>query len=208
MCVLEILVLKIFKLRDYFERLLCWLDHWLSCMLDCIHVWVYLLSKNCFEKLAWHLLDTLLSIELLKPFSYRNPDSSSIPGGSTENAPASSIASRHLVDRSSFYSWIWFLVARHLLDTSAVDDHFLDTYLERFSTPASVEIYWGSIYTFFAILFSFLQSLSICPRLFISQTLSLSFQTSSSRFLQAFSSSSTLGKLLISHSSCISCSET
>ena len=89
-------------------------------------------KKNCFEKLAQHLLDTLLSVKLFKPFSYRNPDSSSIPGGSIENAPASSIASRHLVDRSSFCSWIWFLVARHLLDTSAVDDHFLDTYLDRF----------------------------------------------------------------------------
>ena len=51
-CVLEILVLKIFKLRDYFERFLCWLDHWLSCMLDCIHICVFLLSKNYFEKLA------------------------------------------------------------------------------------------------------------------------------------------------------------
>ena len=67
-CVLEILVLKNFKLRDYFERLLCWLDHWLSCMLDCIHVCVFLLSKNCFEKRAQHLLDTLLSVELLKFF--------------------------------------------------------------------------------------------------------------------------------------------
>ena len=57
-CVLEILVLKNFKLRDYFERFLCWLDHWLSCMLDCIHICVFLLSKNCFEKLARHLLDT------------------------------------------------------------------------------------------------------------------------------------------------------
>ena len=103
-----------FKLRDNFERLLCWLDHWLSCMLDCIHVCVFLLLKNCFEKLAWHLLDTLLSVELLMPFSYRNPDSSSIPSGSIRNAPASSIASRHLVDRSSFCSWIWFLVARYL----------------------------------------------------------------------------------------------
>ena len=120
------------KLRDYFERLLCWFDHWLSCMLDCIHFCVFLLLKNCFEKLARHLLDTLLSVELLKPFSYRNPDSSSIPGGLIENAPASSIASRHLVDRLSFYFWIWFLVARLLLDTSAVDDHFLDTYLDRF----------------------------------------------------------------------------
>ena len=77
-------MLKFFKLRDYFERLLCGLDHWLSCMLDCIHVCVFLLSKNCFEKLVRHLLDTLLSVELLKPFSYRNPDSSSIPGGSIE----------------------------------------------------------------------------------------------------------------------------
>ena len=131
-CVLEILMLKIFKLRDYFKRLLCWLDHWLSCMLDCIHVCIFLLSKNCFEKLARHLLNTLLSIEFLKPFSYRNPDSSSILGGSVENAPASSIASRHLLDRSSFCSWIWFLVARYLLDTSTVDDHFLDTYLDSF----------------------------------------------------------------------------
>ena len=131
-CVLEILVLKIFILKDYFERLLCWLDHWLSCMLDCIHVRVFLLSKNCFEKLAWHLLNTLLSVELLKSFSYRNPDSSSIPGGSIEKALASSIAPWHLVDRSSFCSWIWFLVARYLLDTSTVDDHFLDTYLDSF----------------------------------------------------------------------------
>ena len=130
-CFWESMCLKLL-LRDYFERLLCWLDHWLSCMLDCIHICVFLLSKNCFEKLARHLLDTLLSVELLKPFSYRNLDSSSILGGSIENAPTSSIASRHLVDRSSFCSWIWFLVARYLLDTSVVDDHFLDTYLDRF----------------------------------------------------------------------------
>ena len=59
-------------------------------------------------------------------------DSSSIPGGSIEKAPASSIASRHLVDRSSFCSWIWWVVPRYLLDTSVVDDHFLDTYLDSF----------------------------------------------------------------------------
>ena len=125
-------MLKIFKLRDYFERLLCWLDHWLSCMLDCIYICVFLLSKNYFEKLARHLLDTLLSIELLKAFSYRNLDTSSIPSGSIEKAPASSITPQHLVDRSSFCSWIWFFVARYLLDTSAVDDQFLNTYLDSF----------------------------------------------------------------------------
>ena len=78
-------------------------------MLDCIHVCVFLLSKNCFEKLARHLLDTLLSVELLKPFSYRNPNSSSIPGGSIEKSPTSSIASRHLVDRLSLSSCVFAL---------------------------------------------------------------------------------------------------
>ena len=65
-------------------------------------------------------------------FSYRNPNTSLIPGGSIKKAPASSIVSRHLVDRSSFCSWIWCVVPRYLLDTSAVDDHFPDTYLDSF----------------------------------------------------------------------------
>ena len=136
MCVLEILVLKIFKLRDYFERFLCWLDLWLSCMLDCIHICVFHISKNCFEKLAWQLLDTSSIPWYLSSFSSiflkRNLDTSSIPGRSIEKAHASSIAPRHLVDRSSFYSWIWFFVARYLLDTLAVEDQFLDTYLDSF----------------------------------------------------------------------------
>ena len=121
-----------FNLRDYFERLLCGLDHWLSCILDCIHVCIFLLSKNCFEKLARHILDTLLSVKLLKPFSYRNPNSSSILGGSIEKTPTSSIAPWHLVDRSSFCSWNWFFVTRYLLDTSAIDDRLLDTSLDSF----------------------------------------------------------------------------
>ena len=125
-------MLKIFRLRDYFERFLCWLDHWLSCMLDCIYICVFLLSKNCFEKLARHLLDTLLFVELFKPFPKRNLDTSSIRGGLIEKAHASLIAPRHLVDRSSFCSWNWFFVARHLLDTSVVDNLFLDTYLDSF----------------------------------------------------------------------------
>ena len=65
-------------------------------------------------------------------FSYRNPNSFSIPSGLIEKALASTITPRHLVDRSSFCSWIWFLVAQYFLDTSVVDDHFLDTYLDSF----------------------------------------------------------------------------
>ena len=141
-------------------------------------------------------------------FSYRNPNSFLIPGGSIENGSASSIASQHLVDRLSFCSWFWWVVPWHLLDTSSIPQ--LSTTISRhlprqvsqyLSTPASVEIYWGSIYSLFAIHFSFLRSLSICPRLFISQVLSLSLQTSSLRFFKPFSSFSSLGKFLISHSS-------
>ena len=40
----------------------------MSCMLDCIHICIFHISKNCFEKLARHILDTLLSVELLKHF--------------------------------------------------------------------------------------------------------------------------------------------
>ena len=122
-------------LRDDFERLLYWLDYWLSCMLDCIHVYVFHSRKTSFQK--W--LDTssiplrhLFVCQASHSFSYRNPNSSLIPGGLIENAPTSSIALRYLVDWSSFCSWIWFLVAQYFLDTSAVDDHFLDTYLDRF----------------------------------------------------------------------------
>ena len=129
---LEILVLKIFKLRDYFERFLCWLDHWLSCMLDCIHIYVFHISKNCFEKLARHLLDTLLSVEPFKNFFKRNLDTSSILGGSIEKAPASSIAPRHLLDRSSFCSESDSLLLDSFLNTSAIEDQILDTYLDRY----------------------------------------------------------------------------
>ena len=155
--------------------------------------------------MARHLLDTLLSAKLLKPFSYHNPNSSSILGGSIENAPASSIASRHLVDRSSFCSWIWFLVAWYLLDTSTVDKHLLDTYLDT----SRYLICWALLKVLFkpphAIWFSF-HSISLSIALcFLSQTLSSHSNLNPQRFLQDFSSFSSLGKLLISHSSCISC---
>ena len=136
MCVfLEILVLKIFKLRDYFERFLCWLDHWLSCMLDCIHIYTFHISKNCFEKLARHLLDTssipCYMSSFLSIFLKRNLDTSSIPGGSIEKDHASLIAPRHLLDRSSFCSESDSLFLDSFLNTSAIEDQILDTFICR-----------------------------------------------------------------------------
>ena len=152
-----------------------------------------------------YLLDTLLSVELLKHFSYRNPDSSSIPSGSIEKAPASLIASQHLVDRSSFYSWNWFLIARYLSCQQAFSWHLprqLARYLicrallkVLFKPPCAIQSSFHSISL----------SIALC---FLSQSLSSHFNLNPQRFLQAFSSFSSLGKLLISHSSCISCFET
>ena len=65
-------------------------------------------------------------------FLKRNLNTSSIPSGSIEKAPTSSITPRHLVNRSSFCSWNWFFVAQYFLDTSAVNDHFLDTSFDNF----------------------------------------------------------------------------
>ena len=36
------------QLKDDFERFIWWLDHWVYCMFDCIHVCVFLFSKNYF----------------------------------------------------------------------------------------------------------------------------------------------------------------
>ena len=120
-----------FWLRDYFERFLCWLDHWLSCMLDFIHICAFHISKNCFEKLAWHLLDTLLSVKPFKNFFKRNLDTSSILGGSIKKAPASSIAPRHLLDRSSYCFESDSLLLDSFLDTSVIEDQIFDTYRDR-----------------------------------------------------------------------------
>ena len=121
-----------------------WIISWVVCWIAFMSVF-FSSWNNYFEKLARHFLDTLLSVELFKPFSYRNPNSSLIPGGSIENAPASSIAPRHLVDRSSFCSWIGFLVSRYFLDTLAINDLFSTLTSTASSTPldtSSIEHYW------------------------------------------------------------------
>ena len=134
--------------------------------------------------------------------SYRFLDSSSILGGSIEKAPTSSIASRHLVDWSSFCSWIWWVFPQYLLDTSAVNDHFLDTYLDSFldtSRHLHLSRFTEGLYI--------PSSQSVCtdssPKHSLSHSKPLPL-----RFFKLFQDSSSLGKFLISHSSCISCFET
>ena len=168
-CVLEILVLTIFKLRDYFERFLCWLDHWLSCILDCIYICVFLRSKNCFEKLARHLLDTFSIPCYLSSFSSiflkRNLDTSSILGGLIEKAPAFSIAPQHLLDPSSFCSWICSLFLDSFLDTLAIKDQILDNFLDTsryLSCRALLKLLYISQSQFFSHFFNLSWSVRDC----------------------------------------------
>ena len=137
------------------------------------YIWYYW----CCLRLFWlsflflplFLFTLVVSMALKhKSIPARNPlrssaSSSSIPGGSIENAPASSTASRHLVDRLSFCSWNWFFVARYLPDTLAIDDQFLDIYLNSSSIPpdtSAVEHYWG-LYIFFHCDSSLISSISL-----------------------------------------------
>ena len=122
-------------------------------------------------------------------------DSSSTPGGSIELLFLNLILCCSIPSRYLNCRWP---VPRHL-------PRQLPRYLP---IPQLSSITEGSIYSSIVILLSFLRSLSICLWLFISQTLFFSFQTSSSRFLQDFSSFSTLGKRLIPFYSCISCFKT
>ena len=99
-----------------------------------------------------------------------------------------------------------------LLDTSVVDKHFLDTYLDSFLDTSRHLICRDLLSVLFkpprAIRTSF-HSISLSIALcFLSQTLSSHSNLNPQRFLQAFSRFSSPSKLLISHSSCISCFET
>ena len=214
-CVFEVHVLKILNwetiLGDYYVD---WIIGWVACWIAFMSVF-FSSRKTGFKMWLdtssiphWHLAICRAS----QAFSYRNPDSSSILGGSIEKTPTFSIASRHLVDWSRFYSWIWWIVAWYLLDTSAVDKHFLDTYLNSFLNTSQHLICRALLSVLFKpprVIRTSFHSISLSIALyFLSQTLSSHSNLNPQRFLQAFSRFSSLGKLLISHFSCISCFET
>ena len=144
-------------------------------MLDCIHVCVFLLSENCFQNVARHLLDTSSTPCYL--LSFLSLFHIAIP-----------IAPWYLVDRSSFYSWIWWIVARYLLDTSVSTSIFSTPTLTASSTPfdtSFVELYWRFYLNLLVwpILISISLSIALC---FLSQTLSSHSNLNLQRFLQDF----------------------
>ena len=135
-----------------------------------LHAWLH--SCLCFSLLKKlilkasstrprNLIDTWLSVELLKLFLI----AISTPGGSIEKVLVPLIASRHLVDWSSLISYVWCFctstLAQHLYLSKAKSS-------THCSTPSSVELYWGSIYS------------SSCDPNLISLDFSLDSSTSSS----------------------------
>ena len=176
------------------------LDHWLSCMLDCIHIYVFLISKKCFEKLSRHLLDTMLSVELLKPFlnAILTPPRYLVDR-SRKLLPPRQLLDTQWIDRASVLG-----SDSLLLDTSAVDDHFLDTYIDT-SRNIICRALLKSLYILPRVIhFLFLRSVRACSSLKHSHFTSIMFLKVSSSFFKF----STLGKLLIPLYSCISCFKT
>ena len=120
-----------------------------------VELHVRLHSCMCFshlEKLVLKASSTppwyLTVCQASSAFSYCNPDSFSTPGGSIENASASSIASQHLMDRLSFCSSIWWFVSRHLLDTCICRrqmSRHLSTPLDTFICQDLLLVYLSSL---------------------------------------------------------------
>ena len=115
-------------LRDF---CVVWIIGWVVCWIAFISV--FFTSRKTVLR-SW--LDTSSIPFYLSSFSSillkRNLDTSLIPGGSIKKAPASSIAPWHLLDRSSFCSWICSLLLDSFFDTLAIEDQILDTYLDSF----------------------------------------------------------------------------
>ena len=123
-----------------------------------LHAWLH--SYLCFsllEKLFLSNLDNSLTPLDTCPFCrdlklvlITISTTVSIAGGSIKKVFGPSIAFRQLVDQSSFFDRVWWILPWHLSLALSVDVSFswhlcwhLAWYL---STPLSVENYWGSIY--------------------------------------------------------------
>ena len=133
MCVFGISVLKIFVERWFWE-----LKMLIGSSVE-LHAWLH--SYLCFsllEKQFWSNLDTsslppwhLAICRALKVFSYLNLNRSSTVGGLNEKVPGPSIASRQLVDRLSFSSCVFTSFLDTFSTAASVDVDFLDTFLDR-----------------------------------------------------------------------------
>ena len=145
-----------------------WITGWVICWIAFISA-LFTSRKTVLK--SW--LDTSSIPRYLSSFSSIflkcNLDTSSIPGGSIEKAPASSIAPRHLLDWSSFCFESNSLLLDNFLDTLAIEDQILDTYLENFldtsqylSCRALLKLLYISQSRFFSHFFDLSRSVRDC----------------------------------------------
>ena len=123
-----------------------WILGWVACLIAFMSVHfssrktIFKSLLNSFSTAPWHLAICRASKLFLIVIS--------TPGGSIEKVPIPLIASRHLVDRLSLITCVWCFctstLARHLYLSMAISSILGST---PCSTPSSVELYWGSIYT-------------------------------------------------------------
>ena len=143
-CVYGIIVLNIFVERWFWELKM------LIGSLVKLHAWLHLyLCFSLLEKLFLTISTPPRHLAICRALKLFLITISKLPrqlGESIEKVPGSSIASRQLVDRSSFFSYLCCFVPRHLLD-SCICQRFklLTPFSIDVSTPLSVEIYWTSI---------------------------------------------------------------
>ena len=138
-------------------------------MLDCINICVFHISKNCFEKLARHLLDTSSIPCYLSSFSSIFLNAISTPPRYLVDRSRKLLPPRQLLD-----TW-WIDQASVLesdsllLDTSAINDQILDTYLDSFldtsrylSCRALLKLLYISQSRFFSHFFDLSRSVCDC----------------------------------------------
>ena len=195
-------------LRDYCVD---WIIGWVACWIAFISVFFFS-RKIGFKKVARHLLDTLLFVELLKLFHIAIPTTPRyLVDWLRKLLPPPYLLDTWWIDRASVLG-----SDELFLDTCSIPrlstSIFLDTYLDSFldtSRHLICRVLLSVLYKPPCAIQTSFHSISLLIALcFLSQTLSKSLQSCFSKFLQAFSRFSSLGELLISHSSCISCFET
>ena len=158
-------------------------------LLDTSSTPCYLSSfSSFFISQSWQLLDTWWIDRESSCFL----DSFSTPSGSIELLfldlmSCSSILARYLSCWQVFSRHLPWQLPRHLI--------YRDLLKVLYKPPRAIRTSFHLVSL----------SIAFC---FLSQTLSSHSNLNPQRFLQAFSRFSSLGKLLISHSSCISCFET
>ena len=127
-------------LKDDFESSKCWLDPWLSCMHDCTHIYIFPFLKNWFSAILTPYRHLAIYRAFQLPLITILIASRQL-GGSIEISSRPSIASRQLVDRSSFLLTFCWFVPRKILDSFICRRLFA----RHLSTPLFVEIYWTPI---------------------------------------------------------------